>query len=134
MRSLKALAEQVDLRQKVLPPGRGVHLLCCAIRFPSANPPRLTNSELPQTYTSKPLVQVGDESLFGELAILHYLRDGNSTYHNQRPRVNQDRRRRIPIHHQFSACGTVSESAFPKTGECQPLGACSQNLSRISDG
>jgi hypothetical protein len=56
------------------PSGRKVHLLRWFIRFPTANPPRLADSDLPQTYRSKPLVQAEDESLFGELAILHYLR------------------------------------------------------------
>lgn len=74
MRSLKALAERVNLRQQTLPSGRKVHLLRWFIRFPSADPLRLVGSDLSRTYTSKPLVQAGDEAVFGELAILHYLR------------------------------------------------------------
>jgi hypothetical protein len=74
MRALKSLAEYVDVRYKPLPSGRQVHLLRWFIRFPTANPPRLADKDLPQTYRSKPLVQAEDESLFGELAILHYLR------------------------------------------------------------
>jgi hypothetical protein len=73
MNSLKALAEKVEVQPKTLPSGREVHLLSWVIRFPSANPPKLIGSDLPRTYTSKPLVQVGDEALFGELAILRYL-------------------------------------------------------------
>jgi hypothetical protein len=74
MRSLKELAEYADLRYQRLASGREAHLLRWYIRFPSADPPSLADNHLSRTYTSKPLVQAGDESLFGELAILHYLR------------------------------------------------------------
>jgi hypothetical protein len=75
--SLRKLAEGVEVHLVMLPDGSSAKIPQWTIRFPPANPDRLPADALARTYTSKPLVEVGGEALFGELAIVRWLqRDG----------------------------------------------------------
>jgi hypothetical protein len=77
MQSLFSLASSTDLRPVALPARGVVHLQALHIAFPRATPDRLPEGKLPPTYTSKALVSVNGDAMFGELAIMRWLeRDG----------------------------------------------------------
>lgn len=81
MQSLFALASSTDFLPVSLPvslPTKGVvELQALRVAFPRATPERLPKGKLPPTYTSKPLVSVNGDAMFGELAIVRWLeRDG----------------------------------------------------------
>jgi hypothetical protein len=77
MNLLRNYASQIKMLRYVLPSGKPIELPTWIVRFPPANPARLTNSILKSTYTSKPLVVVDDEPVFGEIAIARWLaKDG----------------------------------------------------------
>lgn len=73
MNNLKQLARTVSRFRQSLPSGRVAEFCSWRVTFPPAVPDRLPNGVLAKTYTSKPLVQIGDEALFGELAIVRLL-------------------------------------------------------------
>jgi hypothetical protein len=75
--SLHSIAHSAGSSDYVLPSGRRVRIATLHVRFPPAEPSRLASGVLQSTYTSKPLVDVDGESLFGELAIVRWLaKDG----------------------------------------------------------
>ena len=77
MHSLRALAVRTTIRRVKLALGNEVGIAVWSVQFESAEPSRLADPQLPKTYAIKPLVQLGGESLFGELAILRSLqKDG----------------------------------------------------------
>jgi len=89
MDSLKQLAIDVNTRSVRLLSGGEICLAQWTIRFLPAEPDRLPAGTLAKTYTTKPLVQVDGEPLFGELAIVRWLqKDGwdgvwVDTYHSR---------------------------------------------------
>ncbi len=72
MQNLKGLALSTGFQERITDSGT-IKIQRLKIGFPPAIPRYLSNESLPKTYSSKPLVVVGDEILFGELAILRYL-------------------------------------------------------------
>jgi hypothetical protein len=71
------LATRVDVRRVYLPDGARIRIPRWTVRFPTAEPDRVLGDVLPRTYTTKPLVDVDGEPLFGELAIVRWLqKDG----------------------------------------------------------
>jgi hypothetical protein len=60
------------------------------VRFGRATPDRLPDGVLPTTYTSKPLVSVGGDAMFGELAVVRVLEQDGwdavwvDTFHGRR--------------------------------------------------
>lgn len=81
---------EVSVRELRLPDGRAVPVRVLQVRFGRATPDRLPEGALPATYTSKPLVSVAGDAMFGELAIVRWLeRDGweavwVDTFHGRR--------------------------------------------------
>ena len=73
MESLVALASQTDLRPVPLPSGREAKIRALCVQFARATPDRLKPGLLAPTYTSKPLVSVDGDAMFGELAIVRWL-------------------------------------------------------------
>lgn len=90
METLQELALSRDITSVPLPSGRSARIQTWAVQFPPADPPRLVEGDLARTYTSKPLVDVHGEPVFGEIAIAHCLRkDGWSavwadTFHGRK--------------------------------------------------
>ena len=77
MESLITRAESSQLRDVTLPRANVVKIRALRIAFSRATPDRLPDGALSQTYTSKPLVSVHGDAMFGELAILRWLeKDG----------------------------------------------------------
>jgi hypothetical protein len=77
MESLIARAESSQLREVTLPSGSVVKIRALRVAFSRATPDRLPEGTLLHTYTSKPLVSVDGDAMFGELAILRWLeKDG----------------------------------------------------------
>jgi hypothetical protein len=77
MHSLRGLAIRTGIQRRTLPSGKSASIATWTIRFLPASPSHLPECVLPKTYTNKPLVQVQQESLFGELAVLRWLqKDG----------------------------------------------------------
>ena len=77
MESLIARAESSDLREVTLPGGGVAKIRALKLAFSRATPDRLPDGTLAHTYTSKPLVSVNGDAMFGELAILRWLeKDG----------------------------------------------------------
>lgn len=77
MRTLRNLATATGVASVPLPSGTTARIPAWKVRFNSASPDRLPEGVLSKTYTSKPLVIVGDEALFGELEVVRLLeRDG----------------------------------------------------------
>ena len=77
MTSLERFATAIGITEEVLPSGRTVRIPTLTVRFPPADPPRLAKGTLKDTYTSKPLVDVDGEPVFGELAIVRWVaKDG----------------------------------------------------------
>ena len=77
MQSLFSLASSTDFLSVTLPTKGVVELQALRIAFPRATPDHLPDGKLPRTYTSKPLVSVNGDAMFGELAIVRWLeRDG----------------------------------------------------------
>jgi hypothetical protein len=77
MKTLKSLAcEAVTFEERKAARGP-IQIALLKIHFPPATPRYLPESDLSQTYRTKPLVTFGGERLFGELAVLRALqRDG----------------------------------------------------------
>ena len=73
MQSLFALATRTELRPVTLPTKGTLEILTPRIGFPRATPDHLPEGKLPRTYTSKPLVSVNGDAMFGELAIVRWL-------------------------------------------------------------
>ena len=73
MKSLQRFATKVGSTDYSLPSGSVVQIPTWIVRFPPADPPRLAAGALKSTYTSKPLVNVDGEPVFGELAIVRWL-------------------------------------------------------------
>lgn len=71
--SLQRFATATGITNQVLPSGMIVRLPNWTVQFPPASPSRLLVGVLKPTYTSKPLVDVDGESVFGELAIVRWL-------------------------------------------------------------
>lgn len=90
MNSLRDIAQGVSESKYALPSGRTIPIAAWTVRFQGADPPRLRGTDLKSTYTSKPLVQVDGDSVFGELAIVRWLqKDGWSalwadTFHGRK--------------------------------------------------
>lgn len=77
MESLVARSDGVELVEVTLPSGRRVVVRALTVAFGRATPDRLKVGVLPESYTSKPLVSVAGDAMFGELAIVRTLeRDG----------------------------------------------------------
>lgn len=77
MKTLQELAIETSVSKVDLPSGKTAHIQSWTVRFPAADPPRLPDRALKSTYTSKPLVEVDGERVFGELAVVRWLaRDG----------------------------------------------------------
>ena len=77
MESLVARAPAVEVTPVRLPSRTVVPIRTLTVAFSRATPERLKPGVLPATYTSKPLVSVGGDAMFGELAIVRTLeRDG----------------------------------------------------------
>lgn len=57
-----------------LPSGKKAVIESFVLQLPDASPARLPNGSLSSTYTSKPLVDLEGEALFGELAIVRLLK------------------------------------------------------------
>jgi hypothetical protein len=77
MMPLERFATEIGTTSHVLPSGAPIRIPTLILHFPPANPPRLPEGVLKRTYTSKPLVQLGAEDIFGELALVRLLaRDG----------------------------------------------------------
>lgn len=72
MQKLKSIALSIKLDERVTDSGI-INIENLKIHFPPATPRHLSDESLSKTYRNKPLVVVGDEILFGELAILRYL-------------------------------------------------------------
>lgn len=67
----------MGIRTVRLPSGGEASIALWTVRFPPAEADRLLPGTLARTYTSKPLVQLDGEPLFGELAIVRCLqKDG----------------------------------------------------------
>lgn len=73
MQSLFALATTIELRPVTLRTKGIVELQTLRIAFPNASPKRLPEGKLPRSYSSKPLVSVNGDAMFGELAIVRWL-------------------------------------------------------------
>jgi hypothetical protein len=73
MEQLRRLAGYEAERKVVLPTGAEVAVAAWGVDFARASPAYLTDPAVPGTYRSKPLVTVGSEALFGELAIVRLL-------------------------------------------------------------
>jgi hypothetical protein len=90
MQTLRELAVRTETVAQPLPSGLMVRIESLTVRFPSADPPRLSDGVLSRTYTSKPLVNVDGDGVFGEIAIVRNLRkDGWSavwadTFHGRK--------------------------------------------------
>ena len=67
------MARESLATEVALPSGRRARITSLTIRFPAAPTARLPEGALRSTYTSKPLVEIDGESLFGELAIVRLL-------------------------------------------------------------
>lgn len=77
MLTLSRIASSVGVSEYALPSGASVRLTSLRIRFAPADPPRLEPGTLKSTYTTKPLVDIDGEPVFGELAIVRLLeKDG----------------------------------------------------------
>lgn len=75
--SLQKFAAAVGTTEYPDPSGTVVQIPTWTVRFPPANPSRLPAGTLKSTYTTKPLVNVDGEPVFGELAIVRWLeKDG----------------------------------------------------------
>ena len=67
----------VSVRELALPDGARVPVRVLQVRFGRATPDRLPEGALPAAYTRKPLVSVGGDAMFGELAVVRWLeKDG----------------------------------------------------------
>jgi len=76
MQQLRLLADSIEHEERATDFGK-INIESLKINFTPAEPRYLSDKSLSRTYTSKPLVKVDDEVLFGELAILKYLqKDG----------------------------------------------------------
>ena len=73
MKRLRELARESLATEVALPSGRRAKITNLTIGFPAAPTARLPEGTLRSTYTSKPLVEIDGESLFGELAIVRLL-------------------------------------------------------------
>ena len=77
MRTLKGLARAIGTSIITLPSDATICVPSWTVQFPPAHPPKLPSDVLKKTYTSKPLVDVDGEHVFGELAIVLLLaKDG----------------------------------------------------------
>lgn len=77
MKYLRSLATSTTDIQYALDDGSTVKIASWSVPFPPAGTARLEGTALKSTYTSKPLVAVDGEPLFGELAIVRcFERDG----------------------------------------------------------
>lgn len=89
MESLVGLASETELRTVALPNGGEARIRALCVQFSRATPDRLPEGILASTYTSKPLVSVDGDAMFGELAIVRWLeKDGweglwVDTFHRQ---------------------------------------------------
>ena len=90
MQSLHDLATETSEYLVTLPSGRTASIASLAVLFPSSDPDRLPAGALKKSYTSKPLVLMDDEAMFGELAIVRCLAKDNwdafwaDTFHGRR--------------------------------------------------
>lgn len=73
MDHLKSLATKLRHSERPLAGGGSVPVTEIRVSFKPGVPDRLPDGVLAPTYTNKPLVSLGDETLFGELAILRLL-------------------------------------------------------------
>ncbi|MBC7790422.1 MAG: hypothetical protein H7Z74_10785 [Anaerolineae bacterium] len=89
MDHLRSLATKLSRSERPLAGGGSVPVTEIRVSFKPGVPDRLPDGTLAPTYTNKPLVSLGQETLFGELAILRLLQvDGWSgvwvdTFHDR---------------------------------------------------
>ena len=77
MESLTARAHSLAVREVATPGGATVPVRAMDVRFGRATPDRLKPGTLPPPHGDKPLVSVGGDAMFGELALVRWLeRDG----------------------------------------------------------
>lgn len=77
MESLVARSAGVGISHATLPSGEVVPVRTLQVTFGRATPDRLKAGVLPPSYTSRPLVSVGGDAMFGELAVVRTLeKDG----------------------------------------------------------
>lgn len=73
MESLRGLASLAGTTELTLPSGRPLSIASWTVHFPPSTPDRLAPGLLPRSYTTKPLVEVDGENMFGELAVATWL-------------------------------------------------------------
>lgn len=77
MESLVSRSDGIEIVSVTLPSGGAVPVRMLRPRLSRATPDHLKAGVLPSTYTSKPLVSVDGDAMFGELAVARLLaRDG----------------------------------------------------------